>query len=553
MNYVTRFLSKLEGVRPTESGDRWRALCPSHDDSNPSLEVAVGEEGGILLKCWSGCSSKKILKAMDLEFHHLYPGRGEQVYAGAAKSLPPSSTKKQVARFHEIYSDLLDNLSLAEEDAAGLMKRGLGDVTGYASLRWFDAVKLMNGLLKEKYGKDRLLMVPGFVWEGQYGRFEPAVKEGLLIPVRNLEGQIVGLKVRTGGNPKYRWFSGNGSPSIGNPYHVSDAPQEGEEIVITEGPLKADVISSYQVDWKVVGISGVDSWKTVLPLIERIKPKQVHLAFDQDWKTNPSVAGAMQDFIADLLGRKIEVWIFDWPEDQGKGLDDALKNGITPLLVGERETFGQLLELTKRNDVGINHTIHQSHSSAPGTDVSVSSPIRLTRGSEVVVKSTSWLWPGRIPYGAITLVEGDPGVGKSFFLCDLAARVSKGAGFPPVSGSPGSSPASSVIYVSSEDPKDTVLMPRFLAAGGSADNIYFLDGMKITGSLPSVPSAGIARMDVYTGGVPAKYGDFTGGVVVIETKSYNEVWRKLEARRLAREAMQEDQTLEQQPELTPTR
>lgn len=77
------------------------------------------------------------------------------------------------------------------------------------------------------------------------------------------------------------------------------------------------------------------------------------------------------------------------------------------------------------------------------------------------------------------------------------------------------------------------------------NNIYFLDGMKITGSLPSVPSAGIARMDVYTGGVPAKYGDFTGGVVVIETKSYNEVWRKLEARRLAREAMQEDQTLEQ--------
>lgn len=71
----------------------------------------------------------------------------------------------------------------------------------------------------------------------------------------------------------------------------------------------------------------------------------------------------------------------------------------------------------------------------------------------------------------------------------------------------------------------------------TGDNIYFLDGMKITDNMPRVPSAGIARMDVYTGGVPAKYGDFTGGVVVIETKSYNEVWRKLDARRKAQEAM----------------
>jgi len=32
----------------------------------------------------------------------------------------------------------------------------------------------------------------------------------------------------------------------------------------------------------------------------------------------------------------------------------------------------------------------------------------------------------------------------------------------------------------------------------------------------------IGNMTVYTGGVPAKYGDFTGGVVVIESKSYSD-------------------------------
>jgi hypothetical protein len=42
-------------------------------------------------------------------------------------------------------------------------------------------------------------------------------------------------------------------------------------------------------------------------------------------------------------------------------------------------------------------------------------------------------------------------------------------------------------------------------------------------------------MQVYTGGVPAKYGDTTGGVIVVETKSYleeyNEKLRQEEARK----------------------
>lgn len=80
----------------------------------------------------------------------------------------------------------------------------------------------------------------------------------------------------------------------------------------------------------------------------------------------------------------------------------------------------------------------------------------------------------------------------------------------------------------------------FFRGSRSGNNVYFIDGMKLYGNMPSMPSAGIGRMDVYTGGVPAKYGDFTGGVVVIETRSYNEVWRKLEARRLAAEAMLEN-------------
>ena len=42
-----------------------------------------------------------------------------------------------------------------------------------------------------------------------------------------------------------------------------------------------------------------------------------------------------------------------------------------------------------------------------------------------------WLWPNRIPLAKLTLLIGDPGVGKSLLIADLAARIS--AARPPVS------------------------------------------------------------------------------------------------------------------------
>ena len=57
------------------------------------------------------------------------------------------------------------------------------------------------------------------------------------------------------------------------------------------------------------------------------------------------------------------------------------------------------------------------------------------------------------------------------------------------------------------------------------DMIYMMDGIKLT-SVSNVPSAAIGGMMVYTGGIPAKYGDTTGGVVVMETKSYFDLYRE---------------------------
>jgi len=50
--------------------------------------------------------------------------------------------------------------------------------------------------------------------------------------------------------------------------------------------------------------------------------------------------------------------------------------------------------------------------------------------SDVKPKDVEWLWPGRFPLGKLTLVVGDPGVGKSFLTIALAAHVSTGRNWP---------------------------------------------------------------------------------------------------------------------------
>lgn len=59
------------------------------------------------------------------------------------------------------------------------------------------------------------------------------------------------------------------------------------------------------------------------------------------------------------------------------------------------------------------------------------------------------------------------------------------------------------------------------------DMVYIMDGVKLA-DVVGVPSAAIGNMKVYTGGIPAKYGDTTGGVVVMETLSYFDLYRDWE-------------------------
>jgi len=93
--------------------------------------------------------------------------------------------------------------------------------------------------------------------------------------------------------------------------------------------------------------------------------------------------------------------------------------------------------------------------------------------SDVVPEDVSWLWPGRVPFGKVTVLEGDPGLGKSTLLLDLAARLSVGG----QTADGHQMEAAGTVILTAEDGLADTVRPRVDAAGGDPSRILALEAV----------------------------------------------------------------------------
>lgn len=80
-----------------------------------------------------------------------------------------------------------------------------------------------------------------------------------------------------------------------------------------------------------------------------------------------------------------------------------------------------------------------------------------------------FLWDPYIPLGFVTIIEGDPGLGKSWLTMQLAAQISIGE---PLPGQKRVKDGS-VLVLSAEDDPNITLRPRLDACGGDPSRVYF--------------------------------------------------------------------------------
>jgi RecA-family ATPase len=90
--------------------------------------------------------------------------------------------------------------------------------------------------------------------------------------------------------------------------------------------------------------------------------------------------------------------------------------------------------------------------------------------SEVTPRRVEWLWEGRIPLGKVTVLDGDPGLGKSALTLDLAARVTTGSPMPD--GSHGLN--GGVLVLNAEDDEGDTIVPRLAAMGANLKLVRIL-------------------------------------------------------------------------------
>ena len=87
-------------------------------------------------------------------------------------------------------------------------------------------------------------------------------------------------------------------------------------------------------------------------------------------------------------------------------------------------------------------------------------------------KQVGWLWPDRFAVGKLSLLAGDPGLGKSFVTLDVAARISTGSQWPDGSGN---APLGSVLLMSAEDDLDDTIVPRLRTMDADLSKIRAFD------------------------------------------------------------------------------
>lgn len=134
--------------------------------------------------------------------------------------------------------------------------------------------------------------------------------------------------------------------------------------------------------------------------------------------------------------------------------------------------------------------------------------LKFQRLSDVETEEVKWVWYPYIPAGKLTLLEGDPGQGKSWITCAIAADLSAGRALP---GMRAALPPQKVLMLSAEDGLGDTVKPRVEAMQGNMQNIFVSDdffildpqGIKDMEDLMRQTAATIVFMDpivAYMGG-----------------------------------------------------
>lgn len=413
------FLSHLEGVKG--AGASRMARCPAHDDNNPSLSISEGTDGCILLKCFAGCDIESIVAALGLKMSDLMPDDGN---VDGRRNMNPGVSK----------------------DKGPQLRRTDEPTRKIASPAFLTATEAVESL--ERSNGQRAAM-----WTYHDGRGEPI---GVVVRWDSPDGGKAIRPVSKGPDGQWRICA---MPTLRPLYELPDLA-DADCIYVCEGEKAADAGQSigFVATTSSGGsnAAGKSDWRP-------LAGKQIVIIPDND----PPGEKYAKDVIEELSKLrpaptvKVVRLADQWTDLPTSG-DLADIPGLTDNKAAIRAEIERMV--AEAEPVDIDATTRELTTNKLSAD--------LVCLADIEPEEIEWLWPDRIAIGKLTMIAGDPGLGKSFVTLDIASRVSRGTPWP-CTGDTQNKVSGVVILSAEDDPADTI-RPRLDAAGADVTRISIM-------------------------------------------------------------------------------
>lgn len=426
VQFDSLFTENVGDLKRTGSKGQMVGLCPFHDDTRPSLSVNL--PGG-LWQCFAGCGGGDAADFAGML--GIDPAPYYRNGNGAHSPTPPPIADKPLPG------------EIAEQGRAW-----------YAHLR-DDWNRLAEDMPWTREGTKK-----GIVgYDDDTGRFTYTHLSADRVPVNVKHGK------GSGGLAPFN-IEGHGQNRL-YPYHLV-ADYSDDWLILAEG--EPDVVTLLSHGFQTLSATaGVGSVPHDLSPLSKFR--SVIMVYDSDEagrKGSIKMAEAIMESCP-----AVDVYMAEWPGDRPAGYDvtDFFREGGT---AGEFEA----LMLSDLKPYQPSRTGTSNGSAEPRFTLSSRQPV-MTRLSDVEPEEVEWLWNPYIPLGKLTLLEGDPAVGKTWLALQIAAIISKGHPFPAMDGIPRESrDPGRVIYMSAEDGLADTLRPRLDKIGADPADVIALTGWR---------------------------------------------------------------------------